>query len=163
MITFPGWYEGGHADLELVMLDLLRPYMAELTPTGVVCTQLPDNYEDLIGEGRALVRVHRNGLGAVELIDHGSIQLAVLTAKRADSWDVMEYLRQVLGSYYRGGAVHRLDGSVTELKAIEELVGPQLLPDLNPDDRMVVAPFRVSCRKPRGLPDYARIRESRPQ
>ena len=46
------------------------------------------------------------------------------------------------------------------MDCIEELVGPQQLPELNFDKRMAQLNFRVVCRKPRGLPDYEKVRES---
>lgn len=160
MITFPDWYEGGWPDLELVALDLLRPFVVTMTPAGQVCTALPDDTPALVAEGRAIIRATRSGLGADDLMDHAAIQIGVLTTKRSESRRVMEYLRQMLHSFERGGNVHHQDGSVTVIHSVAEIVGPQLWPELNPDHRMIVAPFQINCRKPRGLPDYARVRES---
>lgn len=159
MITFPTWYKGGFPDRELVVMDLLQPFLNLSTPNGFACTWLPDNYADLL----PVVRVYRGG-GAVgedePLIDPAAVQIGVIGNTRADSWAVLEYCRQIMRSYRDGGSVLREDGSITEIQSIKEMVGPQQIPELNPDHRLVPMTFRVDCRLPRGLPDYARIRET---
>ncbi|WP_228002140.1 phage tail termination protein [Nocardia australiensis] len=162
MITFPNWYEGGFPDRELVVLDLVQKYLDLLTPQGVACTWLPDDVTDLINAGVPVVRVYRGGMGSDGLFDAAAIQLGVLTATRQDSWAVMEYLRQVMLSFAHGGPVRHEDGSITMIASIDEVVGPQQIPDLNPDHRLVPATFRVECRLPRDRPDYTSIRASLP-
>lgn len=161
-VAFPGWYSGGFPDRELVVLDLVQHYLDMMTPAGLACTWLTQDHTALIDAGTTVVRVYRGGMGADGLIDAAAIQLGVISSTRADSWAVMEYLRQIMLSFGHGGAVRRADGSLTMLTSIEEIVGPQQLPELNPDHRLVPATFRVECRYPRELPDYAAIRESLP-
>ncbi|MGV9818422.1 phage tail termination protein [Nocardia xishanensis] len=162
MIAFPDWYEGGYPDRELVMCDLTQRWLDELTPQGLSVTWLPDNLEEVLAEGRAVVHVYRGGLGAEGIIDAAAVQLGVITATRADSWAVLEYLRQMLLTYKHGGPVRREDGSTTQISYVEEMIGPQQLADYNPDNRLVRGTWRVECRLPRDIPDYVAIRESLP-
>ncbi|MGY1945338.1 phage tail termination protein [Nocardia asiatica] len=161
-VQFPDWYEGGYPDRELVMMDLLQKYLDLLTPQGLAVTWLPDDLEELLGGGRVVASVYRGGLGSDGVFDAAAVQVGVIAATRADSWAVLEYLRQMILSYKRGGPVRREDGSITHISFVEEMVGPQQMLDFNPDHRLVPATFRVECRLPRDIPDYAEIRESLP-
>lgn len=121
-------------------------------------TWLPDDYAQKL----PLVRVYRGG-GAADsgvLRDPASVQVACIADTRAESWELIEFCRMWLLSFARGGTVTREDGSKTLIDTVEELVGPQLVPELNPDKRLVPLTFRVVCRIPRGFPDYAKVRES---
>lgn len=159
-VTFPGWYEGGFPDREEVVMDLVQAFLDLCTPAGTACTYLTAEILSAVDAGTPAVRVYRGGLGADGQWDAAAVQVAVIAATRADSWAVMEYLRQILLSYERGGLVPRADGSKTAVASITEMVGPQQLPEFNPDHRMVPATFHVECRRPTTLPDYALIRES---
>lgn len=162
MITFPTWWKGGFPDAELVVLDLVQKYLDLLTPKGKAVAWLTADHTALVDSGVPVVRVYRGGIGSNGLWDPASVQLGVIAASRADSWAVMEYLRQVMLSFNRGGAVKRADNSIAMIASIEEMVGPQQLPELNPDHRLVPATFSVEFRYPRDMPDYAAIRESIP-
>lgn len=161
-IQFPNWYVGGWPDRELLMLDLTQRWLDELNPQGVSVTWLPDNFEELLTEGRIIARIYRGGLGADGKIDAAAVQVTTIGASRQDSWDAMEYLRQMILSYQRGGTVLRADGSTTWISYVEEMVGPQQIFEMDLDERMVPATFRIECPLPRNIPDYARIRESLP-
>jgi hypothetical protein len=172
-LGFPTLYKGGFPDREKVVQDLLAPFVAMVdvfNDTGAqifdgpdprrpyTCTFLPENYGDML----PIIRLYRGG-GAADagvLSDPASVQVAVIADTREDSWKLMEYCRMWLLSYARGGTVARVDGSTTLIDSVGELVGPQQVPELNPDKRMVPLTFRVVCRKPRELPDYEQVRES---
>lgn len=172
-LRLPGWYAGGFPDRELVVMDALQPVLDLIdvldgngdpihdgsTPRRPQAVAwLPPDYADRL----PLVRVFRGG-GAADagvMADPASVQVAAIANTRAESWELLEFCRQWLLSFYRGGTVTRADSSKTLVDCIEELVGPQLVPELNPDKRLVPLTFRVTCRKPRGLPDYQKVRES---
>lgn len=161
-IAFPDWYEGGYPDRELLLCDLLQKYLDLCTPTGLACTWLPADYSAQVDAGTPMVRVYRGGLGADGQWDAAAMQVAVIASTRADSWALLEYLRQILLSFDRGGKVRRADGEINTVTSIGELVGPQQIPELNPDFRMVSLTFRVECRRDRHLPDYAAVRATLP-
>jgi hypothetical protein len=161
-IQYPDWYEGGWPDRELVMCDLVQKYLDLLTPQGVAVTWLLDDHFALVDSGVPVAWIYRGGLSSEGLWDPAAVQLRVITATRADSWKLLEYLRQMLLSYEHGGPVRREDGSITQVASIEEMDGPQQVPEIEPDHRLVSATFNVECRLPQNLPDYAAIRESLP-
>lgn len=162
MIAFPDWYKGGFPDREEVVMDLVQTYLDLLTPQGKAVTFLTQEDGALVDSGVPVVRVYRGGLNAEGLWDPAAVQLGVIAQTRADSWAVMEYLRQVMLSFEHGGPVRRADGSVTLLSEVTEMSGPMQIPELNPDHRLVPATFNVECRLPQDIPDYAVIRESLP-
>lgn len=161
-VQFPNWWEGGFEDTELLALDLTRRFLDMLTPQGVAVTWLTDEHTAMVNAGVPVVRVYRGGMAADGLFDPAAVQLGVIASTRRDSWAVLEYLRQVLLSFAHGGAVRRADDSISMIQSCSEVVGPQQLPELNPDHRLVPATFRIVTRYPRERPDYARIRESLP-
>ncbi|MFI7191478.1 hypothetical protein ACIBQ0_17225 [Nocardia nova] len=143
-------------------MDLVQTYLDLLTPQGKAVTFLTEEDGALVDSGIPVVRVYRGGLNAEGLWDPAAVQLAVIAQTRADSWAVMEYLRQVMLSFEHGGPVRRADGSITLLSEVTEMNGPMQIPELNPDHRLVPATFNVECRLPQNIPDYALIRESLP-
>ncbi|RBO87026.1 phage tail termination protein [Nocardia puris] len=160
-IVFPGWYEGGFPDAELVAMDLAQTFLDMLTPQGLAVQWLTADHTALVESGTPVVRVYRGGMAmASGLFDPSAVQFGVIARTRSDSWAVLEYLRQMLLSYEHGGDVRREDGSITHLASAEEIQGPQMLPGLNPDHRLVPMTFRLLMRRPPNLPDYAVIRES---
>lgn len=172
-LHFPDWWHGGFPDRELVVLDALQPVLNLVDVRDrngdpvldgseprrpLACTWLPADYAARL----PLVRVFRGG-GAADadvMRDPAAVQVAVIADTRAESWALMEMCRQWLLSFRRGGTVLRADGSKTLIDSVEELVGPQQFPELSPEERLVQLNFRVVCRKLRGLPDYAKVRES---
>ena len=172
-LQFADWYEGGYPDVELVVLDALQPVLDTVTvldesgdpildngiprrPQAVIW--LPQQYTD----HTPTIRVARVG-GAADvddLRDRALVQVACIADTLAESWQLLEFCRCRLLSYARGGLVHREDGSRSQIMSVEEMVGPQLLPELSPDERLVHGTFRVTQRFPRGLPDYEKVRES---
>lgn len=165
MIAFPPWFTGGFPDRELVVVDLLQPFLDMLDiPDAAVpplaTTWLPDNWQERLPA--PLVRVYRTGgeIDETTKRDHAFIQLGVIGETRTDSWAVIEYCQELMLSYADGGTVYRRGGGSTLVDSIEQMSGPQLIPELNPDNRLVPMTFRVSCRRPKGLPNYRVLRES---
>lgn len=172
-LVLPEWFRGGFPDRELVVIDALQPVLdlvdvldvsgdqvfdGAVARRPLACTSLPADFANHL----PVVRVYRGG-GAADvgvMRDPASVQVAVIADTRAESWELLEFCRQWLLSFALGGTVTRADNSKTLVDCIEELVGPQQIPELNPDKRMVPLTFRVVCRKPRGLPDYAKVRGS---
>lgn len=172
-LVFPDWWQAAFPDIELLIMDALRPVLNRvdvLDKDGnpilddgqprrpFPCTFLPPDY----GARLPVVRIFRGG-GAADpdvMVDSATVQVAVIADTRAESWSLMEFCRQWLLSYARAGDVPRTGGSTTHVDRIEELTGPQQLPELNPDKRLVSLTFRVVCRPPRPRTDYAKVRET---
>lgn len=172
-LHFPSWWQGGFPDRELVVMDALQPILNLVDvldgngdpilddgqprrPQAVAA--LPSDYASRL----PFVRVFRGG-GAANvgiMADPAAVQVACIAETRAQSWELAEFCRQYLLSFSRGGTVARAGGGETLIDCVEELIGPQLMPELNPDLRLVPLTYRVVCRKPRSLPDYAKVRES---
>jgi len=177
MIVGPEFYVGGWPDREKVCQDASRPFTnllevwtidpntqasvqvmnSDNTPRRpYLCSYIPDNYNDLL----PLVRFYRGG-GAADrgkLMDSASVQIGVIGATRDDSVFILEYLRQILLALPRsGGAVKRADGSYTQVADVYEIDGPEIAPELNPDNRLVIHTLGVVCRLPRDVPDYGPI------
>lgn len=153
--TPPAWYQGGYPDREALVIDILQPRLDEWTGATIeVVTWLPEGAMQSVDP---IVRVYRTG-GGVQgdaSRDVAVVQVAVLSLNRALSWAVMEFCRQVLLAYDRLPAAKRSGVDVAE-----EVIGPQQIPDLNPEGRLVTTSWRIGCRVPRGTPDYARVLES---
>ncbi|RJO74171.1 hypothetical protein D5S18_18635 [Nocardia panacis] len=156
MITFPTWYSGGFPDTELVVLDLLTPFAKLVTPQITVCTWLPD----INALSLPQVGVYRvaGGISDDGQFDHAQLQLDTIAASRADAWAVAEFLRQIMLSYADGGPVRRLDGTTTNVHSVAEVVGPEQIPEINPDSRLVPMRFQVTLTRLRPIPDYQGIR-----
>lgn len=172
-LQFPDWWRGGWPDRELVVMDALKSVLDLVDVLDVngdpvldnsqprrpyVCAWLPEDYINRL----PIVRVFRGG-GAANvgiMRDPASVQVACIADSREESWALAEFCRQWLLSFADGGTVIRADGSKTLIDCVEELIGPQLMPERSPDKRLVPLTYRVVCRKPRGLPDYAKVRES---
>lgn len=154
-LTPPAWYLGGYPDRELLVMDILQPRLDEWTG-GLIraVSWLPD---DAYSSADPIVRVYRTG-GGVQgdaARDVALVQVAALATSRAEAWSVMEFCRQVLLAYNRLPAAKRSGVDMSE-----EVVGPQQVPDLNPEGRLVTTLWRIGCRMPRPLPDYAAVLES---
>lgn len=161
-MIFPDWWKGFLPDREFVVMDLLQPFLDQCesdTGTTIGCdTRLPDELSSHL----PFIRVYRGG-GAGDvgvLTDPAAVQLGVIGVTRSDSWELMNFCRALMWTYRDGGSVLREDGSHTYVDSITEMTGPQQIPELNPDHRLVPLTFRVTCRPPRGLPNYKQIRES---
>jgi hypothetical protein len=159
-LTPPAWYQGGFPDRELLVMDILEPRLAEWAGGTIrVVSWLPD---DAYSSPVPIVRVYRTGGGVTGDAgrDVAVVQVAVLAPSdsatpRADAWAVMEFCRQVLHAYATLSAAKRAG-----VDSVEEVIGPQQIPDVNPDGRLVTVSFQVGCRVPRGTPDYARVIEN---
>lgn len=139
-------------------MDALQPFWDPTkvpgAPTGVLCTWLPDDTVAQIEAGGVIIRIYRGGLGADGLFDPAAVQVGVIAKTHRDASTGLEYSRQILRAY-SGGAVKHPDGSFTAILKVQEMQGPQQMPEMNPDDRLVNATFNVECRLPRDIPDYA--------
>lgn len=154
MIGYPSWWTVGAAgfpDIEKLLSTLFTPL---LTGVDVVAKiPKPDVYEAQLSQGNGYLRFYRTG-GAInysEKRDEPRVQAAALTRSRDQSWELIEFTRQVLECFQHSAIV---PGTTTKLACVGEVVGPQLIPELIPDDRLVPVTFGFYTWKPKGLPNY---------
>lgn len=167
MISFPDFYEGGCVDVEELIRDLFT-VPANKAADGLsgieVVPWLPlsDAMEETLRAKNGYLRAQRVGgtfdLDTRQFTDRTRVSICAVTPTRALSWQVIEYVRQVMTAYREGGHVHRshpIDGSSTTFMTVPgEVVGPQLIPEQIRDERLVPVLFEIHTDRPRGLPDY---------
>lgn len=173
MIIYPTWWRGGCPDVERTLKDLFT-YPANLAATNLVGVDVvtwlpnPEAAEAWLGAGNGYLRVYRTG-GAVDRdklpwVDCTRVQIAAWCTSRDASWELIEYVREILGAYTNGGTVQRSTTSLSGLTTTfifvpGELVGPQLMPEQIRDDRLVPVTFEIQTDRPKGLPDYRELLE----
>lgn len=151
-LDLPSWYQGGFQDIEALLCDLFTWLM----PDVPAVTWLVEDYYD---NPRPVLRVHRASGKAVDGLpfDHAIVQIGALSQSRADSWQLIGFVRSVMAACSGGFKVPRADGTHTQINSVEEWVGPIQAPDEFIDDKFVSANYRVLVREARRYgPDYYR-------
>lgn len=155
MVALPDWYKGGTPDIEKLLRALLQP---QLSDTNVVSwIPKPDVYQAQIALGRSYLRTYRTGGGwnDAQSRDEPRVQFAALCPSRDESWQLIEFVRQTLICFIREtGVLVNLNGTQYKFAAEGEIAGPQLIPELLQDDKLVPITFQLFTWKPKGLPDY---------
>lgn len=159
MVTLPSWFPvpgGGCPDVEK---EILRPlFQPHLPDTNVVSwIPKPDVYQAQISQGRSYLRTYRTGGGwnDEEKRDEPRVQIAALCPSRDESWELIGWVREMLHCFIREtGVLLTLDGRPQKFAAAGEIAGPQLIPELLQDDKLVPITFQLFTWKPKGLPDY---------
>lgn len=151
LITYPAWYGGGFPDIEILMADLFQPLLGGVEVVSWLPE--PNTYNAQLDAGYGYLRAFRMGgkINYDQKRDEPKVQLAALTRKRDDSWQLIEFIRQVLDAYQLGGVV---PGTGISLTMAGEVVGPQLVPEIIQDDRLVPITFELHTKKPKGLKNY---------
>lgn len=162
-ITFPDWYQGGYPDVEMLMQLLFQPLLGTVqnadgswTPTYVVTwLPTPDVYNPWLDNGCAYLRAYRmgGGINYDNNSDEPRVAIAAVTRRRDDSWYLIEFVRQVLNAYQRGGTVPGAPGVMLYMAG--EVVGPQQVPEIIQDDRLVQITVGFRVKKP--TPDYKKF------
>lgn len=152
MITLPGWYKGGYPDVE----KLTRIWFQSMLPGVSVVSWLPKPtvYEQVLETSEGFLRCYRTGgkINRAEKRDEPKVQFAALTRSRDDSWELIEFVRQTLEALGDGnGSTDVIPGTTQKLGVPGEVVGPQLIPELLQDDRLVPVTFELWTHKPDGL------------
>lgn len=148
-----GVWQGGCPDVEKdILLPLFTPQFANVNVVSWI--PKPDVYLAQLEAGRGYLRIYRTG-GAWndnENRDEPRVQFAALMPSRNDSWDLINFTREVLHQFIRETSV--VPGTAHKLAAEGEIAGPQLIPELLQDDKLVPITFQLFTWKPKGLPDY---------
>jgi hypothetical protein len=155
---FPPWYEGGFVDIEWLLMDYFGGLLS-----GVTClTWLPPEKEALeqIQLGTIYLRIFRSGGRIVRgeanegSVDRAHVQFATYSASRDLSWEVIEFVRQVLYCFDRGGSRMQTASQYAVITCNGEIVGPALVPEAFRDPRLVPVTFELESQRRKGLPSF---------
>lgn len=157
---FPPWYQGGFVDIERLLMD----WFAILAPGLTTLTWFPPSNEVLenIQAGTIYLRVFRSG-GRIVLdedgeseVDRTHVQFAAMSASRDLSWEVIEFVRNMLYAYKRGGGRMQAADRYATIKCRGEIVGPALTPEAFRDWRLVPITFELDVQRRKGLPSFSK-------
>lgn len=152
MITLPAWYHGGYPDIEKLVRTLFQPMLTGISVVSWL--PKPSTYEDVLSTSEGFLRCYRTGgsINRDQKRDEPRVQFAALTRSRDDSWELIEFVRQTLEAFGDGnGSYGVVPSTSTLLGCPGEVVGPQLIPELLQDDRLVPVTYELWTKRPDGL------------
>ncbi|BDY33159.1 phage tail termination protein [Mycolicibacterium mageritense] len=152
----PDWYDvQGFPFAEGAVRALLEP----LFPTNVdgaveVVNQLPDAVLDTGWFGRILFIARFGGAGDIRK-DQAAMQIAAITNSPTDSQVLTGFVRDVLVCVDDPIEVELEDGRAATITAVSEMTGPEEIPGLEYDERIVPSTFLFTFDNPLSTPDYS--------
>lgn len=157
---FPAWWQGGFVDIERLLSEY---YQALLTNVTVLNWFPPDNEVlEEIEAGTIYLRIFRSG-GRIVLdeggegeVDRPHVQFAAMSASRDLSWEVIEFVRNTLYCFARGGARMVTASFFAVVTCNGEVVGPALTPEAFRDQRLVPVTFELETQRRKGLPSFSK-------
>lgn len=158
-IGFPDWWQigrGGYPNIQKLTRQVFSGLLTNVEVTSWFPE--PDVYNAHLEAGGGYLRTYRTGgrINRGERRDEPKVQFAALTRSSDDSWELIEFVRQVLEEGY-GEAMAVVPGTIYQLFAAGEVVGPQLIPELIADDRLVPITYELHAKRPKGLPNYRQL------
>ncbi len=143
--SYPTWWTDGvdgYPNVENLLKTLFVPQLPGLTVTYWMPPE--DQIQAILLAGGGILRIYRTG-GSIDHdnnVDLPKVQIAALTRSRDASWGLIEFVRTgVLESFRPRAAV--VPGTIHKLKCDGEVVGPQIIPELMRDERLVPATFAL--------------------
>lgn len=138
-LTFP--------DAEAIVCDYIDSSLEEVTPQIRAYTFLPGITQSDLDDGKTFVLVQRTG-GVSDYsgrapVDDAIISLTVVASTRADSWQIMSYLRTKIYDLASGGQV-----SGHRIAHVDEIAGPNERMYADPKQRSVQFNFRIGIQRP---------------
>lgn len=156
-LGFPAWYRGGNVDIEV----LLMGWFQELLTGVTVLTYFPPDKEVLeaVQTGASYLRMFRSGGRIVQdghkSIDQTHMQFAAMSASRDLSWEIIEFVRQMLYTFYPDGARIQTATLYAVITCNGEMVGPSMTPEAFRDPRLVPVTFELQTERRKGLPSLS--------
>ncbi len=153
----PDWYVPGWPSAEDAVKALYRPVF----PTGVagavqVVNQLPDDELDTGWQGRLLFVARAGGATVSVRHDQAAMQIAAITDSRADSLILAGFVRDINTSIEDDEIEVELDnGSVVTITEVTEIAGPEEVPGIEYDERIIPATYLFTFAYPLETPDYS--------
>ena len=163
---FPPWYQGGFVDTERLLIDYFGGLLDNVEclswfpPEKVVLEQIqePTNkiYLRIFRSGGRIIRQQSSQTESKGSVDQAHVQFAAMSASRDLSWEVIEFVRQVMYCYLEGGG--RIDTATlyAVIRCNGEIVGPVLTPESFRDQRLVPVTFELEVQRRKGLPSFAK-------
>jgi hypothetical protein len=150
-IEYPDWFKGGFPNAEDLVKTLFAPLLTGVT--AVSWLPAPKTVEETLKARSGYLRVYRTGgkINREQNRDEPNVQFVALTRSRDDSWDLIEFVRQVLEQFESTAIV---PGTIHKMHCAGELLGPQLTPGEMRDERIVPVTFTLHTWKPKGLGNY---------
>lgn len=151
-ITYPAWYKGGYPDIEVLMETLFTPLLSGVTP--VHWWPKEDVIAATLTAGDGYLSIYRTGgrINHAQKRDEPNVQFVALTKSRDASWELIEFIRQVLSKYEEAESI--VPGTTYQLGCAGEILGPSLTRAELRDERIVPITFKLLTRKPKGLGNY---------
>ncbi|MFN3005140.1 hypothetical protein [Mycolicibacterium wolinskyi] len=151
----PAWYQPGLPLAEDAVTALTQPlFPANVAGAVQVVNQLPDGMLDTGWRGRALFVTRFDGAADVRA-DQAAMQLAAITNSRTDSQILITFIRDMFVCVEDPIEVELEDGRTATITAIAETSGPEEVPGLEYDERIVTALFVFTFANPLETPDYS--------
>lgn len=153
----PNWYVPSWPSAEDAVLALYRP----LFPTGVggavqVVNQLPDDEASTGWTGRILFVARAGGAAVTVRHDQAAMQIAAITDSRADSLILSGFVRDINTSIEDDEIeVELAGGSVATITEVTEIAGPEEVPGMEYDERIIPATYLFTFANPLETPDYS--------
>jgi hypothetical protein len=157
---FPDWWKGGFVDVEVLLSGWYQALLSQV----VVLNWFPPENEVLeqIEAGTIYLRIFRSG-GRIVFdedgegqVDRPHVQFAAMSASRDLSWAVIEFVRNTLYAYARGGGRMTTQDLYAVVKCNGEIVGPALTPEAFRDQRLVPITFELETQRRKGLPSFSK-------
>ncbi len=153
----PSWYVPGWPSAEDAVKALYRPVF----PTGVagavrVVNELPDDEAGTGWTGRILFIARAGGATVSVRHDQAAMQIAAITDSRADSLILSGFVRDINTSIEDDEIEVELDnGTVATITEVLEIAGPEEVPGMEYDERIIPATYLVTFANPLETPDYS--------
>lgn len=122
-------------DTEQVAEDLAAPF-------GYACKYLPEDFDERIRNGQAVILVARVGGKDDGVTDRALIQVSVYGVDRATAWDTSRAIQTSVLALQWGGQV----GAVF-VDTASTAAGRIQIPDVDPDDRRVITIYELAVRR----------------
>lgn len=157
---FPDWWKGGFVDIERLLSEWYEERLSRVT----VLNWFPPDNELLtaIENGTIYLRIFRSG-GRIVFdedgegeVDRPHVQFAAMSASRDLSWEVIEFVRNTLYPFARGGGRMITTNFYAVVTCRGEIVGPALTAEAFRDQRLVPVTFELETQRRKGLPSFSK-------
>lgn len=143
---------------------LLIEFFQALLPNVSVLSWFPPEKEvlqNIIDNNAIYLRIFRAGGRIIRQedrkgdVDQSRMQFAAMSSSRDLSWEVIEFVRQMLYCYLNGGGRMQTETLYALISVNGEVTGPSLTPEAFRDQRLVPVTFELESQRRKGLPSFS--------